>query len=313
MECYFRVLSEARYLRLIALTCIAFPLASCGGTSSTILNLGVIDSPIDSASAVVIAFTGVELKPSGNAKAIIFNFSTPKSIDLLKEQNGHEAQLLSGASVPPGNYDWMALLVNVGSGGMLANSYIEINGAQFPLSLPMTVSVSPSTQRSLPVGQRFTLSANQIANLTIDLNLEQELTLTASQTYFLDSATSRLINNADAGTISGTVALTTLQSNSVCLQKASLGAGALPNAHVYVFTGTVTPSSSLTPLVEPEITTSSSGEYTYDQPFLPAGTYTAAIACTSTSNTSANTVAAFIPTGGMTATVTANQTTVADF
>jgi hypothetical protein len=39
-----------------------------------------------------------------------------------------------------------------------------------------------------------------------------------------------------AGTISGTVALSTLQSNSVCLSGYS-GSGPLPNAHVYIFSG----------------------------------------------------------------------------
>ena len=81
---------------------------------------------------------------------------------------------------------------------------------------------------------------------------------------------------------------------------------------MYVFTGTVTPSSTVTPVVEPQITLSSSGHYTYDQPFLLAGNYTLAVACTSTSSTGTTTTA-FIPAAGTPATVTANQTTTVNF
>jgi hypothetical protein len=313
MKHLIRAICQRRSLRLVALSCLSLPLASCGSSSSGgTLNLGIIDSPVDSASAVVVSFTGIQLLPGGG-KPITFNFNTPKTIDLLQEQNGHEASLLSGASVPAGNYGPIALLVNIESGGRVANSYIEINGAQIPLSIPIVVSVPMPVQQSLSVGQSFTVTANQVVNLTIDLNLEQSIAPAGVQNYLLDPVTSRLINNAQAGTISGAVALATLQSNSACLQGASSGTGPLPNAHVYIFSGTARPTSSLTPVVEPEITLSSSGGYTYDQPFLPAGSYTLALACTSTASTSPPTVAAFIPTEGMTATLMPNQTVAVNF
>ena len=299
-----------RAARLIAIAGLSVPLlAGCGGgsgSSSSTLNLGITDGPVASASAVVVSFTGVELQPSGGGKTITFNFSTPETIDLLKEQNGNEASLLSGVSVPAGNYDWIRLLLNVSSSGTVANSYIEINGAQYPLVIPS------GAQTGLKLVQGFTMTANQVANFTIDFMLQQSITappgLTSgggTQDYILKPAL-RLINNVQAGTISGTVALSTLQSNSACLAGYS-GSGPLPNAQVYIFSGSVAPSSSLTPVVEPEITLSSSGSYTYEQPFLLAGGYTVAVACTSTSSTGTSSVA-FIPAAGMTATVTANQT-----
>jgi hypothetical protein len=57
-------------------------------------------------------------------------------IDLLQEQNGNEASLLSGTSLPAGNYDWIRLSLNVAADGAVANSYIEVNGAQYPLVIP---------------------------------------------------------------------------------------------------------------------------------------------------------------------------------
>lgn len=301
-------------LCLLTVTCLALPLLSaCGsgsGGSSSTMNLGIMDGPVESASAVVVSFTGVELQPSGGGQAVTINFSTPKTVDLLQEQNGNEAALLDGTSVPAGNYDWIRLMVNVAADGTVANSYIEINGAQYPLIIPS------GAETGLKLVQGFTMTANQVANFTIDFMLRQSLTappgLTTggTQDYVLRPAL-RLIDNIQAGTLSGTVALSTLQSNPACLSGYS-GSGPLPNAHLYIFSGSVTPSSSLTAVVEPEITLASSGSYSYSQPFLLAGGYTLAVACTSTSSMGATSVA-FLPPAGMTATVTASQTTTVNF
>lgn len=312
------VLSQIRFrqlLRLIAATCLALPLLTAcgsgtGGGSSATMNLGVTDGPVDSASAVVVSFTGVELQPSGGGQSVTVNFGTPKTIDLLQQQNGNEAALLNGASVPAGNYDWIRLMVNVAADGTAANSYIEINGAQYPLIIPS------GAETGLKLVQGFAMTANQVANFTIDFMLQQSITAPPGQTsggvqdYVLRPAL-RLIDNVQAGTVSGTVALSTLQSNSACLSGYS-GSGPLPNAHVYVFSGSVTPSSSLTPVVEPQITLTSAGSYSYSQPFLLAGGYTLAVACTSTSNTGTTSVA-FLPPAGMPATVTADQTATVNF
>jgi hypothetical protein len=274
------------------------------------MNLGITDGPVDSASSVVVSFTGVELQPSGGGQPITIHFSTPKTIDLLQEQNGNEATLLSGESVPAGNYDWIRLMLNEAADGTVADSYIEINGAQYPLMIPS------GAETGLKLVQGFTMTANQVANFTIDFMLRQSVTAPPGQSsggtqdYLLKPAL-RLIDNVQAGTISGTVALSTLQSNPACLSGYS-GSGPLPNAHVYIFSGAVTPSSTVTPVVEPDITLSSTGSYAYSQPFLLAGNYTLAVACTSTSNTGTTTVS-FLPAAGMTATVTANQTTTVSF
>ena len=315
MKYFAHTFLSRRRLRTAALALLTLPLAACGGSSSSsapaTMNLGITDGPVASASAVVISFTGVELQPSGGGSPVTFNFNTPQTINLINEQNGNEASLLSGASVPAGNYDWIRLLLNVSSSGTVANSYIEINGAQFPLIIPS------GAQTGLKLVQGFTMTANQVANFTIDFMLQQSITAPPGQTsgggtqdYILKPAL-RLIDNVQAGTISGTVALSTLQSNAACLAGYS-GSGPLPNAQVDIFSGTVTPSSTVAPVVEPEIALSASGSYSYDQPFLLAGNYTVALACSSTSTTGTTTVT-FIPVTGTAATVTANQTTTISF
>jgi Domain of unknown function (DUF4382) len=315
-----------RHIRVIVAGLAALPLwVGCGGGSagSSTLNLSIADGPVESASNVVIEFTGVELQPSGGGSTITFNFSSPKQLDLLMLQNGNAASLLSGVSVPAGNYDWIRLLLSVGSNNAVAGSYIEINGAQYPIIVPS------GEQTGLKLVQGFTMTANQVANFTIDFVLEQAITAPPGQmvggvqAYLLRPAM-RLIDNVQAGEISGTVALSTLQGHTPsCLDSS----GNPTTAHVYVFDGagaTLTdiqidsttgmpPAGHVNPVVTPPITYSSATQtYSYAQPFLLAGTYTLAVACGADDPSNADTLA-FAPPAGVTATVTANQTTTVNF
>src|SRR6185437_16100868 len=106
----------------------------------------------------------------GGGSAITFNFNSPQQIDLVKLQNGNAAALLNGASVPAGNYDWIRLAMNVGANNVVANSYIEVNGAQFPIIVPS------GSETGLKLVQGFTMTANQVANFTIDFVLQQAVT-----------------------------------------------------------------------------------------------------------------------------------------
>jgi len=302
-------------------------LAACGGGSGTAssngtMNLGVTDSPVDGASSLIVEFTGVQLQPSGGGSPVTFNFGSPQKIDLVKLQNGNAAALLNGASVPAGNYDWIRLTLNVGANNVVANSYIEINGAQYPIIVPS------GSETGLKLVQGFTMTANQVANFTIDFVLQQAVTAPPGQqvggvqAYLLRPAL-RLIDNVQAGEISGTVALATLQA----LSPSCFDANGNSTAHVYIFSGSgamltdiqfdattgLPPSGHVNPVVTPPVTLSaSSGQYTYAQPFLLAGTYTLAVACGADDPDTADTLA-FAPPNGMAATVTANQTTAVNF
>jgi hypothetical protein len=301
---------------------VVAPQPSGDGPSST-MDLGIADGAVDTASHVVVEFTGVELQPSGGGNAITFNFASPKQIDLLTLQNGKIAELLSGATVPAGDYDWIRLLLNVGSNNVVSGSYIEINGAQYPLIVPS------GEQTGLKLVQGFSMTANQVANFTVDFVLQQAITAPQGQqvggvqAYLLRPAL-RLIDDVQAGAISGTIALSTLQGHSPsCLDNS----GNPTTAHVYIFSGagaTLTdiqidpttglpPAGHVNPIVTPSITYSSSTQqYVYVQPLLLTGTYTLAVACGTDDPSSADTLA-FAPSGGVTATVTANQLTAVNF
>ena len=315
-----------RHMRVVLAGIVVLPLwVGCGGggAGSSTMNLSIADGPIESASNVVIQFTGVELQPRGGGSAVTFNFSSPKQLDLLTLQNGNAATLLSGASVPAGNYDWIRLLLSVGSNGAVAGSYIEINGAQYPIIVPS------GEQTGLKLVQGFTMTANQVANFTIDFVLEQAVAAPPGQmvggvqAYLLRPAM-RLIDNVQAGEISGTVALSTLQGHTPsCLDSSDNPS----TAHVYIFDGTggtltdiqidpttgMPPAGHVNPVVTPPITYSSaSQQYVYAQPFLLPGTYTLAVACGADDPNAADTLA-FVPPVGVTATVMANQTTTVNF
>ncbi|MBW3567908.1 MAG: DUF4382 domain-containing protein, partial [Proteobacteria bacterium] len=49
------------------------------------MSLGVTDAPVDSATRVVVEFTGVSAKRAGG-QATVFDFDTPRQIDLLALQ-----------------------------------------------------------------------------------------------------------------------------------------------------------------------------------------------------------------------------------
>lgn len=310
--------------RYICMTAAAL-LAGCGGgdgSSSGTMNLAIADGPVDSASHVVIEFTGVELQPSSGG-TITFTFSSPKQLDLLTLQNGNAAILLSDVTVPAGSYDWIRLLLKVGADKAVAGSYIEINGAQYPLIVPS------GAETGLKLVQGFTMTANQVANFTVDFVLQQALTAPPSQqiggvqAYLLRPAL-RLIDNVQAGEISGTIALSTLQGHT----PSCLDAGGNPTtAHVYIFSGagaTLTdlqtdpgtglpPTGHINAVVTPPVTWSSSlQQYVYAQPFLLTGTYTLALACGADDPATADTLS-FVPASGVTATVMAGQTTTVNF
>ena len=74
----------------------------CGGSSDEpagSFTLRITDAPVDSATAVVVEFTGVELQRAGGERENI-DFDTAISIDLLQTQNGNAETLLANESIP---------------------------------------------------------------------------------------------------------------------------------------------------------------------------------------------------------------------
>ena len=295
--------TKIRHLGFFALGALLMGLAGCnnGSSSSGLINLSITDTPVEGVSSVVVAFTGVELMGPGGQQT--FTFPSEKSIDLLTLQGNASAALLTGVSVPAGNYQWLRLDIDA------ANSYVMTStGGKYPISIPS------GSQTGLKLVSGFTVAQGNLSDFTLDFNLRQALTLSNSggtSTYVMTPAL-RLTNNQQVGTVSGTVAGTlsiggTLITASTC------------SPAVYVYDGTVTTlngydvtvTGGTSPLTSATVSlNNTTGAYSYTVGFLAPGTYTLAVTCASSDTTGATSLAF---SANQTATVTANTTTTVNF
>jgi hypothetical protein len=208
-------------------------LTACGGGSGTSgdtgrLSLYVTDAPVDSAEEVVVAFTGVQLKPA-DGEPISYpvceaNESPcePRKIDLLALTGDHSAALLEDEVLPAGRYEWIRLEV-LTSQTSAENSYIFIDGAARPLWVPS------GDQTGLKLVQGFTVPAGGVASFTIDFDLRKSIANPQgplADTYFLRPAL-RLVDNSLTGHLQGEIAADLIEGD------ACLGAGGV--GVVYVF------------------------------------------------------------------------------
>ncbi|MBU6509338.1 MAG: DUF4382 domain-containing protein [Gammaproteobacteria bacterium] len=274
-----------------------------GGSSTSTLNLGVTDTPVDGAQSVVVAFTGVDLMGPGGQQS--YSFATEKTIDLLAQQGTNSASLLSGVTVLAGNYQWIRLDIDP------ANSYIVTStGAKYPLTIPS------GSQTGLKLVSGFTIAQGGVADFVIDFNLRGSVTQSnagGTVSYMLTPAL-RLINEQQVGTVSGTVSSTLSIGGALITTPACMPA-------VYVYPGTVSASlldgfnvsvsGGTAPLTSATISlNNTTGVYGYTVGFLAPGTYTLAVTCAADDITGATSLA-FSTT--QTATVTANTMTTVNF
>ena len=130
------------------------------------LKLGLTDGPVDAADAVVVQFTGVELKPV-NGAAFSVDFA-PKTIDVLGLQGTNRAMLLDGEKVPAGDYEWMRLKVNADP-NVAGDSHITVNGAQCEMRIPS------GDETGLKLIRGFTVGVGTITDFTIDFDLRKSV------------------------------------------------------------------------------------------------------------------------------------------
>lgn len=303
-----------RWLVALFLPCALLALSGCNGSSSAsdnaTLNLYVADTPVDNAAHVNIVFTGVEVQGgygnsggmmgsgSGTSGPLVFDFATPKNIDLMAQQGGNSAALLSGATLPAGNYQWIRLKIDP------AQCTITLSdGSVHPLIIPS------GSQTGLKLVSGFTMAAGQMANFTIEFNLRRSVTM-ANGGYMMSPAM-RMMNNQQVGSIDGSV------SNTLSIGSVPVSDPACSPA-VYIYSGSnVTPvdintTSSVQPVTTESLTlNTTTGNYDYDVAYLATGTYTLAITCAANDDPSQADALAF--SAAKTATVTAGQTTEVDF
>lgn len=256
----------------VAAVCAALILGCGGGgsgsgTGTGRLTIGITDAPVDGATAVVVKFTAIELKPdSGDAMTI--NLDPAPSIDLLDLAGGSSRDLLSDREVPAGHYQWIRLLIEAQQN--TPSSYIDMaDGQRFPLFVPS------GSESGLKLIRGFTVAAGSASDFTIDFDLRKSVIAPPGQSpnYILKPVL-RIVDNLRVGALRGTVAA------------ALVPTGCTPQ--VYLFTGAgvvpddldVAAAPDVDPLVSVPVTLdAASGEYRFRADFLEAGVYTAAFTC----------------------------------
>lgn len=294
-------MNNTKLSALISLMALSILMAGCNGSStsasSATMSLAVADTPVDSATSVMVTFTGVQLQ-GGSAAATTFTFPSPKRIDLIATQNGNAASLLSGVTIPAGKYQWISLMVDA------SQSTITLSdGTVHALTIPS------GAQTGLKLVSGFTVVAGSQANFTIDFDLRKAVTL-ANGSYILNPAL-RLVNNQQVGTIAGSV------GNAFTIGTTSITSTTCGPA-VYVYSGAnVTPvdintTSSVQPITTATLSlNNATGNYDYTAAFLAPGDYTLAVTCAATDDPA--TVDTLTFSAARSATVAANTTISIDF
>ncbi len=260
------------YKKLISavVAAAAMSLIGCGSESvddSASFSLAITDAPVDSAAAVYVQFTGVELKPS-DGTSIDFDFDSPRTINLLALQDGDSQQLLTNEQIDAGAYNWMRLKVNAVDGVM--DSYIEFeDGTQYPLYVPSGANTG------LKLVRGFNVAAGQAADFTIDFDLRKSVTKPGAtdSSYILKPAL-RVIDNTEIGEVVGSVEASTMEAGD-CGQN---------GAAVYVFEGSDVVAddmgSATAPISSANVKyNAEQGTYDYTAAFLAPGDYTVALTC----------------------------------
>ncbi|KPP99204.1 DUF4382 domain-containing protein [Marinobacter sp. HL-58] len=256
-------------LKVFTVTALASALAACGGggsgdgDSTGTASFDLTDAAVDSVQAVNITVVGVELQPA-DGERISFDVENPdlENINLLDLQNGSVEALLSDQELPAGEYEWIRLKL----GDQSTFTVIDDNGGTNDLFVPS------GDQRGLQTSG-FVVPAGGTVNFTIDFDVRKSLVNPPGLNSYLLKPVLRLVDNAEVGTIKGTIGQTLL---STCEDANSYAGG------VYIYEGSdVTPDdlgSENEPLVVAPVDTES-GDYDYTAAFLPAGDYTVAYTC----------------------------------
>jgi len=277
--------------------------AGSGGSTETPMgriSLGITDAPVDGATAVVVKFTAVELKPE-DGDAFTINLTPAQSVDLLVLAGGGSRALLENYSVPAGRYQSIRLLIEAQQNQ--PSSYIDFaSGERFPLFVPS------GSESGLKLIRGFTVAAGSNSNFTIDFDLRKSVIAPPGQApNYLLKPVLRMVDNLQVGAIAGKV------------DAALVTTGCSPQ--VYIFTGAGVVPDDLDPAAPPDVDPlvsvpvkldTATGEYRFRAGFIEVGEYTASFTCDGAIDTPEG-EEVLVFTGTRNLTVNTNQTTTIDF
>lgn len=259
------------------------------------ISVGIKDAPVDGALAVVVSFTGIELR-TYSGETVTINFATPRTLDLLTLQGTTTSLLLDGETVTGGKYNWLRLKVDESA------SYLTNSTGRHDLTIPS------GSESGLKVVNGFTVPQDGTVALTIDFDLRKSVLEPAQSggAYKL-KPTLRLVQNDKTGHISGTVPNTVVNAS---------GCG---TSAIYLFEGSNVTVDDLDgtgadPIDSARVKlNNSNGTYVYEFGFLNAGSYTIAFTCKANLDNPETDDASVAFSSPVNVTVTAGATTAHNF
>ena len=233
------------------------------------------------------------------AKPLEFNFPSPVTVDLLKQQGGSSASLLNGVKLPAGHYEWIRLKLATTNCCTITLS----DGSVHPLV------VASGDETGLKLVRGFTVATDGTVNFTIDFDLRRSIVL-ANGVYFLKPVL-RLIDDLEVGKIEGVVQ-NTFTIGGVAISDPSCG----PAAYIYAGAGVtpvdIAPGAAVQPITTAALNLDDdTGEFRFKAGFLPPGAYTVALVCAANDDPTKLDNLTFSATKN--ATVTADMVTEVDF
>ncbi|MCR8921990.1 DUF4382 domain-containing protein [Dasania sp. GY-MA-18] len=183
---------------LIAAAMASSLLLGCGGSGGSSSNtqgqltVSVTDGPVEQASAVVVAFTAIEVKPI-DGQAFTIDFDETQAVNLLDYQGENFISLLDEHALNAGDYNWLRLAIDE------SDTYIVVNGNQHTLRIPS------GSQSGLKLNHPFTVGAGDNTHIALDFELRKSIHLTGSGKYQMKPVI-RVVDSINAYTVSGVLA-----------------------------------------------------------------------------------------------------------
>ncbi|RUM92837.1 MAG: DUF4382 domain-containing protein [Thiomicrospira sp.] len=264
------------YLTPVYALSVAALLSGCqsdsGSDSSGSLSVGLTDAPIDEAQHVYVSIKGLSLNHEGEGW-VDYDLDNVKRVDLLSLQSGNTLDLVENITVQSGNYK-VRLNLAADDGDATPEHAIVLaqGGAEYPITIPS------GYQTGLKLTSDISVLENGSASYTIDFDVRKSIVQTSSTSYKLKPVL-HIVDNADVGSLSGTIDATLLTA-ATCSDSD-------PDTYnaVYVFKGSdVTPDDLGSSGAQAVSTTpveydSATGQYQYKSAFLQEGDYTVAFTC----------------------------------
>ena len=267
------------------MVCSALLAMGCGDNAADIsgtgiFSLGVTDAPVDSADAVVVTFTEVQLLGGDDELLQSFVPATPRQIDLLSLAGGLSELLVDAEVIPAGRYQQIRLLIDAPSPSCQNPSapfasFITIDGTEFPLVVPS------GAQSGLKLNGPIDVPAGGAAAYTIDFDLRRSVTERGNTGCFNLRPSLRLVENDQIGGLRGEVAPELLTASS-CTADPATGEGSA----VYLYAGDGVAPDDLDGSGAEVLTslrilapTGTDTNFSYAAGFLPPGPYTVAFSC----------------------------------